>query len=244
MNPIVEVQNVNKCDLIITDVTQDSDEYIPENETELENYYARNRFKYSETYTINVVVKYTLDTVNNGSIIDIFFNDHCSQLDELHYTIKEDGYYEIYHIILPSKEWYDAGKIPSNLEIYYTDGEQFYKVIDGVSNIVEITEIITAKCEGNTISQSSLAQFSICQLFDCYINTCKQIFDNALTQCPKNSDLTYKRDLIWMTINIIKYYVELGQLMEAQRLLEELIKCGGMCNDTSSPSKQGCGCSR
>ena len=37
----------------------------------------------------------------------------------------------------------------------------------------------------------------------------------ALTKCPKNNDLTYKRDLIWMTINVIKYYVELGQLMEA-----------------------------
>ena len=47
-----------------------------------------------------------------------------------------------------------------------------------------------------------------------------------------------------MTINVIKYYVELGQLMEAQRLLEELIKCGGICNDTQSPGKKSCGCSR
>ena len=88
MNPIVEVQNIDKCSLLITDVTQDSNEYIPEDKVDVENYYARNRFKYSETYTINVIVKYTLDTVNSGKIIDVFFNDHCSQLDELHYTIK------------------------------------------------------------------------------------------------------------------------------------------------------------
>ena len=56
MNPIVEVQNIDKCSLIITDVTQDSNEYIPEDEVDVENYYARNRFKYSETYTINVIV--------------------------------------------------------------------------------------------------------------------------------------------------------------------------------------------
>lgn len=244
MNPIVEVQNIDKCSLIITDVTQDSNEYIPEDEVDVENYYARNRFKYSETYTINVIVQYTLDTVNSGKIIDVFFNDHCSQLDELHYTIKEDGYYEIYHIILPSKAWYDLGKIPSNLDIYFTDGEQLYKVENGIVKTTDLVEIINAKCEGNTISQVSLAQFSICKLFDCYINICKQIFENALTKCPKNNDLTYKRDLIWMTINVIKYYVELGQLMEAQRLLEELIKCGGICNDTQSPGKKSCGCSR
>lgn len=243
MNPIVEVQNVDKCSLIITDITQDSDEYIPEDELDVKNYYAKNKFKYSETYTVNVIVKYTLDKINSGSIIDVIFNDHCSYLDELHYTIKEDGYYEIYHIILPTKEWYEAGIIP-DLDIYYTDGNQFYNVVNGVSKEVSVADVVNANCDGNTISQTSLAQFSICQLFDCYINTCQQVFDNELTSCDKNADLIHKRDLIWMAINAIKYHVELGQLMEAQRILEELTNCGGICNDTSSTSKQGCGCSR
>lgn len=240
MKPIIEVQNVDKCSIVITDLTQDSDEYIPEEEVDLENYYARNRFKYSETYTINIIVKYPFN--ESGTIIDVFYNDHCSHLDELHYTFKEDGYYEIYHIIIPSDKWYKAGKLPSNLDVYYTDGTSVYK--HGSTEPIALSNLIQLSCEGNTVSQASLAQFSICQLFDCYISTCKQIFSNAITNCPKENDLTYKRDLIWMTINIIKYYVELGQLMEAQRLLEELIKCGGICNDTSSPSKQSCGCSR
>ena len=45
MKPIIEVQNVDKCSIVITDLTQDSDEYIPEDEVDLENYYARNTFK-------------------------------------------------------------------------------------------------------------------------------------------------------------------------------------------------------
>ena len=49
-----------------------------------------------------------------------------------------------------------------------------------------------------------------------------------------------------MTINIIKYYVEMTQLLEAQRLLEEVNFCGGMCNgqDVFEQQASGCGCNK
>ena len=201
-----------------------------------------NRFKYSQTYTINAVVKFTTD--KNGELVDISINDHCSKLDEFHYTFKDDGYYEIYHIILPSKDWYDTNTSSLDLDIYVTDGTDIYKKDKDTLSVIAPEELLVAKCEGTTLSLTSLAQFSICNLYACYIDACKKLFEGTLSSCSKESADTFKRDIVWMAINVIKYYVELGQLMEAQRLLEELTKCGGICNDIKSSSKQGCGCAR
>jgi len=45
----------------------------------------------------------------------------------------------------------------------------------------------------------------------------------ALTGCFSKSnidpELIFKRDLAWMTLNIIEYLVDLGQLEEAQRYI-------------------------
>jgi len=35
-------------------------------------------------------------------------------------------------------------------------------------------------------------------------------------------------DLIWMSMNAIKYNIEFGMLQQAQALLEEILKCTGI----------------
>jgi len=48
--------------------------------------------------------------------------------------------------------------------------------------------------------------------------------------------------MVWMAINVIKYLVEFNQFAEAQRLIERLSSCNGLCGSNKSSRKGGCGC--
>lgn len=239
MKPLVKVCEGINCALVITDITQDSDEYIDEHIINTKAWHEKNKFKYSETYTLNIIYKHTTqsDTIISGNI-----TEHCSYLDEEHIQLKEDGYYTIDHIILPSKEVYDAS---IDLDWYVCDGVSIYQVCNG--NFKEITFDTLAtlvesdEMQGTTISGVSLPQFSICHLNQCYVNKCKAVFKN-LSVCHSN-DIYYERDIVWMAINVIKYYVELGELLSAQQLLESLNYCGEICGEYKS-SVSSCGCSK
>ena len=44
----------------------------------------------------------------------------------------------------------------------------------------------------------------------------------------------YKRDLVWATLNVINYLIEDGLFEEAQKILEEIQSCNGICyNDNN-----------
>ena len=255
MTPIVKICNGINCQITITDLTQDSDEYISETaeELELQAAYSRNSFRYSDTYTINVI-KY-IKSESEEEIKDVLYTCHYSDLDELHYNLDTDGYYVIYHMILPSIDWYEAetkkekSVINSDLNIYVTDGTNIYKQTENGLQIVDTELVIEVNTVGTTISRVLLKEFSICHLFDCYLSLCKQIYKNISYKCMSKDnieDLIFKRDFVWMTINVLKYYVELDQMYEAQRLLTEINYCGGICNEHSmlQSKKSGCGCSR
>ena len=199
----------------------------------------KNKFKYSETYTLNIIYRHTTD---KDEIVYSIIADHCSYLDEEHIQLKEDGYYTIDHIILPSIEVYDES---INLDWYVCDGTSVYTrcnsewkevAFDKLADLVETNEL-----EGTTISGITLTQFSICHLYECYISECRTIF-KSLSPCASN-ETYYARDLVWMAINIIKYYVEIGQLLEAQHLLETLNYCGELCSENMSQTTN-CGCSK
>lgn len=94
--------------------------------------------------------------------------------------------------------------------------------------------------------------FTICHLNQCLTQLQKQNIDNMLincrgnngkvTKCPNQDTadmLKYKRDFLFDTVYVLTYLMEIGNLFEAQRILEELNVCGGLCNDASP---KGCGC--
>lgn len=239
MTPLVKICKENNCSLIITDVTQDSDQYVDESVANPKAWHERNKFKYSETYTLNIIYKHT---TNSDDIITSIITDHCSYLDEEHVKLKEDGYYTIDHIILPSIDTYDAS---IELDWYVCDGGSIYTRCENKWEEVTFNDLAKLvennKLEGTTISGVSLTQFSICHLYECYVRKCQAVF-KTLQPCPVK-DVDFARDLVWMAINVIKYYVEIGQLLEAQSLLEELHYCGELCSEDMS-STTDCGCSR
>jgi hypothetical protein len=53
--------------------------------------------------------------------------------------------------------------------------------------------------------------------------------------------LILKRDLVWAALNVIQYMIDFNQLAEAQRLLERINGCNGLCSSEDTGDK-GCGC--
>ena len=252
MKPIVKICNTGKCSIVITDLTQDSEEYVTESILDAEVYYERNKFKYSETCTINIIQR---NTATSEEILDSIITDHTSYLDEIHYQLQQDGFYTIHHFIIPTVDWLkqelekEHSILEKNIELYVCDCNTIYRYYDGTLTEVSPEVLSEINTENTTISRISIDQFSICYLYDCYISLCKQIFKRINYRCMNKSNLDeikFKRDFLWMTINIIKYYVELNQLLEAQRLLEEVNFCGGLCNEQKTVKQQssGCGCNR
>lgn len=242
-----KIHETRNCGLHVIDKS----EYVSEDVQDTLQYYIKNQYKYSETYTINILQKITS---SESMIVDTTISDHLSEKNSVYINLKSDGYYVLQHIILPSAEWVarqinNSSVILANFTIYFTDGKLIYKYQDGKAIEVDSKIIAEINTNGTTISRKSYEQFSICNLFQCYLNLCKGIFDNTSFKCHDKDnldDIRFKRDFIWMTINVIKYYVESGELLEAQRLLESINYCGGLCRslDKSSNKSSGCGCNR
>ena len=171
------------------------------------------------------------------------------------FQLKNDGKLTAYHFIIPNKQW--VNKFTSELLfqtypilIYYDNG-QFYKSIDGgvTSEIITYEIIKEINPTTTNIAKCKKDTFSLCFLYKCYINYCKQVLEQDISKCiTKDSDLVFRRDFVWMTINVIKYYLENGQLDEAQRLLEETMSCNGFCKSNilkyslTNNTVSGCGC--
>lgn len=248
--------DIGGCKIRITDYTQDTDEYIPEgviDEDELEAAYANNKFKYSYTYTVNII-QYT--SLKESSIIKSFITSHDVFLDEVYYETPKDGFYTIHHFVLPSVEWLheelekeESVLTTTDLAIYVTDGSNIYQYVNNELILKDLELIIEINSEGTTLSKETKTMFQICKLYNCYINLCKKLLNLPLEKCAptdyNSQELIFKRDFVWMTINIIKYHVQYDQLNEAQRILEMINYCNNFCNDIlkTKPNNVGCGCS-
>lgn len=241
----ISISTNNNCSIVIKDNTK----YWTSDETSI------GKFKYSDSISIDVI---NLNKVSENIVKDYKITVHESQNEDISIPIKFDGWFTVKHIVIPNKKWFDnelakesQSKSSSALGlysiVYYADAGTIYKYVDKQSYAVPLDEILEINPVNTTISIISKDYVSICFLIKCYINLCQQIFESrGLTQCwNKNnidSDLIYKRDLVWMAINVIKYMVECSQLYEAERIIELLHSCNGVCGD-KKVRNNGCGCS-
>lgn len=170
------------------------------------------------------------------------------------FQLPNDGKFTIYHIILPNQKWYNkfnSHDLFTNYSyVYYYDGKQIKKTRDGETiEDADLLEVATRNSVGTTIFKASKVDFSTCFLMNCFLNYCKIIFKQNKNKCiVKDDAIIFKRDFIWMTLNIIKYYLDFGQMEEAQRLLEEVMSCNGFCTpnilnfDLTNGNISGCNC--
>lgn len=196
-----------------------------------------NQYKRSECKIITIVKYYTVDLENSelGDIIAYDIND-----SEIEVDIAKDGYYKIIHLIIPT----DANP---NKETFYFKDDILVKNING-TEVLCTEEDILVLSEINMINEAQCVKdiFYTKYLQQCYINVCKRLFKTKINKCDKEHLNTFDRDFLWMTINVLKYYSELGQLSEAQRLLQELQGCylNSICtsSNTTTKSSSTCNC--
>lgn len=241
----IEVVTSDSCKVIVKDLSK----YLPEDQSGI----VKGKFKFSDTVSIDVLQHnksqetiyrdpvYSLHTANNPIQIPVTF----------------DGWFTVIHVVLPSKEWFDkelskqeGSAIGIYSLVYFSDGASVYKYVDGHTEETTIEEILEVNPVNTTISKTEKDYVSICFLRKCYINLCQQIFNNrGFSSCWKkneiDSDLLYRRDLVWMAINVIKYLTECEQLAEVERIIETINGCNGLCATSDITSKtSGCGCGK
>lgn len=241
----INVITNDNCRVIIKDLS----EYLPENFSGI----AKGKFKFSDTIAIDVLQHNKSD----GAVyINPVYNLHES-LNPVEISVKFDGWFTVVHIVLPSKKWLETelSKTEGSLIhtynlVYFSDGETIYKYTNEHSEEVTIEEILEVNPTNTTISRISKEYVSICFLRKCYIDLCKQIFNSrGFSHCFErnniDSDLIFRRDLVWMAINVIKYLTECNQLAEVERIIENLKGCNGLCVSSNVTSKtNGCECGR
>jgi hypothetical protein len=88
-------------------------------------------FKYTDTYTVNVI-KY-VPSNGDTTTLEVIITPHVDEgtimyCDEACYTLPKDGHYIIEHLIIPSKDCVDSVVNPEHyLTIFATDGINFLK---------------------------------------------------------------------------------------------------------------------
>lgn len=239
---------------IITDahckvIIEDNTEYLSEASTGT----SKGGFKYSDTVSV-IVLQHnkTQKTVVKNPTYDYHTSDY------IEVPVGFDGWFTINYLVLPNKDWFDREHDKSTGSalglyniVYFVDNGYIYKYVNGEIGGASIEEVLEINPIDTTISKTSKDYVSICFLQKCYVNLCQQIFnDRGFSQCwNKNSvdsELVYKRDLVWMAINVIKYLTEFNQLAEVERIIEQINGCNGLCksNSTYQPASSGCGCSK
>ncbi len=241
----INVTTSDSCKIMVSDIST----YLAEDFSGT----VKGKFKYSDTVSIDVLQhNKTTETVYRDPI----YTKHDT-LQPINIPVEFDGWFDVIHLVLPSIEWFNREIDKSEGSalglydlVYFSDGIDIYKYLDGNVSQVTINEVLEVNPINTTISKTNRDYVSICFLRKCYINLCQQIFeDRGFSRCwNKNkvdSELIYKRDLVWMAINVIKYLTECEQLAEVERIIETIQGCNGLCVSSNLTSKtNGCGCSK
>jgi hypothetical protein len=148
--------------------------------------------------------------MNNITLMDVLLNEHTEELDSCSFHAMHDGYYVVDHMIIPNLKWLENSSedyLNYYETIYITDNEKVYKLVNNELEECSVKEIVERNIEGTTIKKCKINVFFTGNLQQCYINTCKQLFNNLLTECSGEKVDTFSRDFVWMTLNIIDYLI-------------------------------------
>lgn len=138
----------------------------------------------------------------------------------------QDGFYTLVTVKVPM----DPTK-----EYYYRNGKVYH-----INEEADLALLLELNPEVSGLEVEHEYYFQTCRLRKCYINICKQIFDQVhsldCNKPPIDPNLKFKRDLLLSALHIIEFMVERGQFKEAELLLERIMGCNGLCDD------HHCGC--
>ena len=229
---IQKVRDVDSGGILLKD---SSTGFLEESATSFEI----KKFKKSQLYMIDVVENTTLNEVK-------FISKYINTLDEeVFIDINFDGWFNVNHIVIPNKEWFDSASESEHRlypSLYYSDGETIFKYEDGISSETTVDDILLDE-KSSTATCIIKDYFSIYYLNECYVKLANNIF-NLNTKCPEytKSELYFNRDLINMTLHVIKYYVDKRDFETAMSTLYKINECNNICSKLEYNDSKYCGC--
>lgn len=203
------------------------------------------RFKPEDTVSISTIVYKRVSTDVLG---EIFIIPQTEFFIPIELPIIQDGWAQLVHLVIPSKKWFD--KQPQNVldfyeVVYYIDGMDCYKYFQGKIELIEIHDLLERNPAKTTISKHSDNFFIICDLLECYkkliLEASKELGCNPCIDSTKYNDLIYRRDLVGIIIGVIKHLIHCEDYEEAQKLLERIDGCNGLCKNNTKGNNCGCG---
>lgn len=246
----ININTDNYCNILV----EDKSIYQDEMSTSISS----NRLKFSDTISIVTIIH---SDTREDKLKYFHISDHKSSKFKV--PINFDGVFTVTYTVIPTKKWYDRILKSVSKEklveafggkICIYDGQYIIEIKQTSDDYIPISDFIDSGYQDNkSVSAYNKQLLSICKLRKCYVNLCQQIFENKnFSPCwSKNkvdSELIYKRDLVWMAINVITYLWKLGHNNEEiQRLLTQINSCNGLCQpylvSNSEGNSNGCGCS-
>lgn len=231
---------------------QEHDEYMYEDVYDTSPSY--QQYKYSESVTLNIVQKIHSDNTSEIVFSEVLTHDVGADLSI--FDLPEDGLYQVTHIILPTIQFLSSanGWIEDIRNMYYSaDGPYYFYLYDNgnfvaydLSNMsysreVSIEEILETNTNfKTTIVKNDSLTFCIQYLKDCIYKSMKDSLKSEWNKC-KSKNVKYISDLTYTALYVIQYMIELEQYLEAQRLLEKFLHCGGICTNKHLKSGE-CNC--
>lgn len=186
-----------------------------------------NTIVQNENYSESYVYVYILQlNRTDETLSQTLIRESAEQ--QIKFTIGQDGFYTLCKLRIPKDE----------TQPYYSKDGKFYKG----STEIELQELVDTNPNVTQVDVTYYYYFQLCKLRACYVALAQQVLDErAGTRCEntgvKDASI-YKRDLVWSAINTILYMAEIEQFEEAERLLERILGCNGLCDKEYS----NCGC--
>ena len=212
----------------------------------------KDTYSYEDTVSLNVLVPVNKKGEDELPYDQYQIIEHTGE-DKSIFTFPKDGLFKVVHAIIPTKAWYNkwGASVSHNMYYYYRDPEweegKFYKQANGKIEEVSIQDVIgpnwnsgadTTKC---TIYKGVQYTFNICNTEKCFYDFTQDYLNN-ICNCDKDNN-SRDRDIIFMSMHILKYLIDLGRYFEAQELVEKLHGCTGLCKMSQLTSNSsGCGC--
>lgn len=192
-----------------------------------------NTIVQNEVFDPGYVYIYILqyNKANGDTISQTFLREKAE--DEIVFTIGKDGFYTLCRLRVSLDEG----------EPYYYRNGNFYKGIYQVP----LSELINVNPDTSGIQITYYYYFQLNKLRKCFVDAASKVInERASIKCNTqvSSEDIYKRDLLWSSLNVIQYLAEMEMFEEAQRLLERITQCNGLCDQNNSAKVCGCGCGK
>ena len=177
------------------------------------------------------------------------------------YMFEKDGRYSYHKYLLYTKDHpliKTRGGYMIEDKIFYHDG----KIYLGLANIPWYEEFILTSENSKVIYNwydlreyiSAFIEyfyekelFTICKLDRCLFELQRKIFFDGLKNCDFGAcsltkQLKLQRDFLFASVYVLKYLIDIGNYLEAQRIIESLATCGGLCDDSLGVNHRRCNC--